>query len=331
MKIRKTVGLYCSIMFCFFASVASSALPEAEVQKRVEQLSAKFSKLSELGYSGSNILVFIDFTGSNNFGAWIGTRYVSRPHPIYGSSLHADKTTTPHKINPYEQAIEAVVGKLGELDDDGHIFLYGFGSKGVVPPKPNDSQQRVFNIVTAKNNANNSQVYSLDSLQDDFSYVSSVKEALEAYQIVRPRIEYWGPTTFVPAIHKTIETVRKEYQQTGQYKHTIAVIISDGDITDNLEKENFDAFADATQYPISFITIGVGPSDFKDLHKIDDVSEHTSHDVRFDNAQQVVLREGYINENPTNLSLDYVYAKALWEIPDQFEAMLKQKLLVVPD
>jgi E3 ubiquitin-protein ligase RGLG len=99
------------------------------------------------------------------------------------------------------------------------------------------------------------------------------------------------------------------------------VIIADGLVT--AEEETINAIVEASNYPLSIVTVGVGDGPFDMMHKFDDELPQR----KFDNFQFVdfseVQRSAFENSN-----LDALFALAcLMELPDQLREIKRLKLL----
>lgn len=113
-----------------------------------------------------------------------------------GKCLHATDTDT----NPYNSVIRILGKTLSAFDDDQLIPTYGFGD------------------LTSKD-------HSLVSFDPNGAPIKTLDNVLHAYNTAINSIQLSGPTSFAPAIYKTIEICR---QSRGQYH--ILVIIADGQV-----------------------------------------------------------------------------------------------------
>ena len=89
-----------------------------------------------------------------------------------------------------------------------------------------------------------------------------------------------GPTSFAPAIRKTIELVKR----TTPREFTFALIIADGQV--NSTRETIAAIIEASALPISIVCIGVGDGPWDAMMHFDDElhsAEHNGNKQKFDN------------------------------------------------
>eukprot|EP01114_Cavostelium_apophysatum_P007262 TRINITY_DN1924_c0_g1_i2.p1 TRINITY_DN1924_c0_g1~~TRINITY_DN1924_c0_g1_i2.p1 ORF type:complete len:269 (-),score=49.47 TRINITY_DN1924_c0_g1_i2:35-841(-) len=200
-----------------------------------------------------------------------------------GQNLHLIRPAT---VNPYQEVI-AIVGKtLEPFDDDKLIPCFGFGDVTT-------QDKTVF-------------PYFPDRPCYGFS------EVLSRYNEITPALSFSGPTSFAPLIRAAIEIVKQ------QQSYHILVIIADGQV-DNV-KETSDAIVDATNYPLSIITVGVGDGPWDLMEEFDDKLPKR----RFDNFQFVP----YYNtmERAENREVSFGVA-ALQEVPEQYKIIKKLGLL----
>ncbi|KAL7713399.1 Copine [Entamoeba marina] len=203
---------------------------------------------------------------------WTGEKSFS------GLCLHTINPQNPI-YNPYQKVIDIIGRTLEPFDDDHLIPVYGFGdvsttNKGVFSFLPDDQPCNGFGHV------------------------------LQRYNEITPSVNMSGPTNFAPLINKTIEIVK----QTAQYH--ILVIIADGQV--DSEKATKAAIEEASKYPISIVTIGVGDGPFDKMETFDDDLGNSKFDnFNFVNFNKVI---GPRVENP-----DITFAvAALQEVPIQY-------------
>eukprot|EP01129_Flabellula_baltica_P013463 TRINITY_DN624_c0_g1_i2.p1 TRINITY_DN624_c0_g1~~TRINITY_DN624_c0_g1_i2.p1 ORF type:complete len:249 (-),score=55.71 TRINITY_DN624_c0_g1_i2:218-964(-) len=129
--------------------------------------------LRDAGLESSNLIMGIDYTGSND---WTGT--VS----FGGRSLHH---IDPYVLNPYQQVIRIVGETLAPFDDDNLIPCYGFGDIST-------QDRGVFDFY------------------ENGQPCHGFEEAMFRYNQITPHIQKSGPTSFAPLIKKAIEIVKEE-------------------------------------------------------------------------------------------------------------------------
>jgi len=196
-----------------------------------------------------------------------------------GQCLHAINSNA---LNPYQEVIAIIGRTLESFDDDKQIPCFGFGDITT-------SDQTVFPFFP-------------DRPCNGFA------EILNRYTEITPGIQLSGPTSFAPLIKAAINIVNaaKAYH--------ILVIIADGQV-DNV-KETANAIIEASNYPLSIITIGVGDGPWEEMEDFDDNLPKR----KFDNFQFVPF--GKTMETAENREIAFSVA-ALQEIPDQFKAIKK--------
>ena len=83
-------------------------------------------------------------------------------------------------------------------------------------------------------------------------------------------LRLWGPTNFAPTIRQMREycqSLVEEQRQTGRLKYTILLLLTDGEVTD--EAETIDELVKASNLPLSVIIVGIGPSEFGTMERLD--------------------------------------------------------------
>ena len=264
------------------------------------------------GLDQVNVTIAIDFTGSNAPGYQI--------NELYGSTLHS--VDDPSSLNPYELALRSIFESVMPMDKDHKITMYGFGSG-------NTQDKRVFNIgQAAKVIREHSAKGDFDALENDFSSVTNVEQAIANYKTVVPEITLNGPTSFVPFL----EEIQSEYAvaaRTGRrLGFTLAIILTDGDITNSLAEANYRKFAEiAKTLPVAFIVIGVGEGgdeNFRDLEILDSgMKRYGAPDL----VQAVVLKKYIKTKFPSgkfkSLEKDDFLNEAFKELPKQIDELKK--------
>eukprot|EP01123_Difflugia_compressa_P013750 TRINITY_DN656_c0_g1_i1.p1 TRINITY_DN656_c0_g1~~TRINITY_DN656_c0_g1_i1.p1 ORF type:complete len:297 (-),score=55.21 TRINITY_DN656_c0_g1_i1:127-1017(-) len=192
-----------------------------------------------------------------------------------------------NKENPYQEVIAITGQTLSVFDDDNLIPAYGFGD------------------ITTKDK-------SVFPFFPDGKIAKGFVEVLTRYNEIAPHIALSGPTSFAPLIREAISLVR----QTKSYH--ILVIVADGQV-DNV-KDTTAAIVEASYYPLSIITVGVGDGPWDLMEKFDDEIPER----QFDNFQFVPFHK--IMERCENREVTFSVA-ALQEIPDQYAAIKKLGLL----
>eukprot|EP00727_Mastigamoeba_balamuthi_P005482 m51a1_g1553 hypothetical protein (1366) ;mRNA; r:5781-11319 len=148
-----------------------------------------------------------------------------------GKSLHYIE---PGQCNPYQRVIRALGAAL-EGFVDGSVAAYGFG----------DTTTRDVGV------------FSLAGDSEDTC--GCVAEVLERYAEVTPHVELSCPTSFAPLIRRVVAESR------GSPRHSILVIVADGQVSDDdatfscsATTDTIAAIVEASAYPISIVTVGVG-------------------------------------------------------------------------
>ena len=190
-------------------------------------------------------------------------------------------------LNPYQQVIGIIGDTLLPFDNDQNIQAYGFGDATT-------TNETVFPLISRFNG-------------------TGAQQVLEAYAQITPGLKLLGPTSFAPVIHETIKVVKSK-----KMAYHILLIICDGDITD--VEDTTEAIVEASNYPISIVTIGVGDGPFDLMETYDDDLPER----KFDNFQFVHFNE--IMSDRENPVVKFAVA-ALQEVPDQYLAIKELGLM----
>jgi len=191
------------------------------------------------------------------------------------------------KVNPYQEVIWTMGRTLAPFDDDNLIPVFGFGD------------------VTTKDKT-------VFPFFQDGRPANGFQEVLSRYDEITPRVALSGPTSFAPLIREAINIV------TQAKSYHILIIVADGQV-DNV-KETTQAIVDASNYPLSIITIGVGDGPWDLMEEFDDKLPAR----KFDNFQFVPFSKTM--ERAENREVTFSVA-ALQEIPDQYQTIKKLGLL----
>jgi hypothetical protein len=127
--------------------------------------------LRQAGLESSQLIVGVDFTGSNQ---------VTGEKSFGGRCLH----DTAHGMNPYQKSLGIIAKVLADFDDDNLIPAYGFGDL----------------------RTSNKQVF---SFQDNDEPCKGLDGVLERYNAIAPSVELAGPTSFAALIRQSIQLVRE--------------------------------------------------------------------------------------------------------------------------
>ena len=260
-----------------------------KIADRYESYEGLQQGLREAGLQSSNLIIAIDFTGSNTKQ---GKNTYAKNMPAADqktfSNLH---WVHPQWPNPYQQAITIISRTLAVFDADQKYPVFGFGDT-----KTQDKS--VFEIGLGEGPC------------------TGVEQVMQAYQTILPTIKMDGPTSFAPAIEKAIEIV---HANNGAYH--ILIIITDGFISEDLEQFNIATLKKASLFPLSIIIVGVGDGNkgnFDQMKRIDDDVDNRL----FDNVQFVQLAR-IMSDNQNDVqTMEIEFAvKALMEIPAQYKTM----------
>jgi hypothetical protein len=218
----------------FLFSKPSNPAPHLRIEDKYETVEQVYEALREAGVEACQLILAIDFTGSNTM------------HSCYGGrSLHH---VDPNGLeqNPYQRAMRLIALTLEKFDPDHLIPVYGFG----------DSKSKGRAVFNLRDRMNGAELIGMDEPCNGLAEVDYV------YRVVAPTVHLDGPTSFAPAIMKAIDIVK----QTKEYH--VLLIIADGQITDN--GETIKAVVEASRYPLSIVCVGVGDGPWKQMEHLDD-------------------------------------------------------------
>eukprot|EP01026_Neomeris_dumetosa_P012529 TRINITY_DN14368_c0_g1_i6.p2 TRINITY_DN14368_c0_g1~~TRINITY_DN14368_c0_g1_i6.p2 ORF type:complete len:347 (+),score=52.39 TRINITY_DN14368_c0_g1_i6:46-1086(+) len=240
------------------------------------------------GVGKVELIIGVDFSKSNK---WAGRKSFG------GKCLH--QVDGNGGSNPYEEVIAIIARTLGHMDPDNLIDCYGFADVSTM-----DSAVFSFN-------------------PGDMA-CQGVEGALSRYRELAQTVELSGPTSFGPIIRQALRVV-----QENDYRYHLLVIISDGGITRNVdpvpeglspwEQDSKDALVEASYYPLSVITVGVGDGPWDVMRYFDDNLKR-----QFDNFQFVDFMKIKKKVQRGGQQMEAVFAvQALMEVPDQYKHIMQ--------
>lgn len=251
--------------------------------------------LKNQGLESSNLILGIDFTKSNE---WSGK------NSFWGRSLH----NVGELPNPYEEAIKVVARTLHSFDEDHLIPCYGFGDATT-----HDDQ--VFSFYPGDRPA------------------QGLEDVQNRYRQLVPHVRLAGPTSFAPLINHAMRVVI----QSGMQYH-ILVIVADGQVTRGVDQEpgtysaqeeaTRDAIAVASLLPLSIVMVGVGDGPWEIMREFDDQLPARQFDnFQFVNHTELMSKYGHLSDQQREAAFAVA---ALQEIPDQYRAIQRLRLLRAP-
>eukprot|EP00766_Chilomastix_caulleryi_P005835 gnl/Chilomastix_caulleri/754.p1 GENE.gnl/Chilomastix_caulleri/754~~gnl/Chilomastix_caulleri/754.p1 ORF type:complete len:266 (+),score=111.71 gnl/Chilomastix_caulleri/754:181-978(+) len=192
--------------------------------------------------------------------------------------------------NEYVAAIASVTDILTKYIGNDEIIASGFGA-----------------VLQGSSSATH--LFPLDLVTGNY-VVHGVPELIGRYASVLSSVSLSGPTNFAPTI-KSAAGMASQLQATRPFDFFVQMIVTDGEISDmtNTIKE----IIEASYKPMSIIIIGVGPSTFSSMDRLDADDGRLKADGRtqvFDNVQFVPFRP-YASRTPE------LAAQVLAELPGQ--------------
>jgi hypothetical protein len=192
------------------------------------------------GGCGLNVIVAIDFTGSNGDPRKPGTLH------------HLDSASK----NDYEKAISAIVGILAKYDSDKMFPVVGFGAKydGTV--------RHCFQCGST----------------EEVHGVAGVLEAY--HQTFKSGLIMSSPTVFTAVIESAAARAlssQDKAKQKGQQAYTILLIVTDGAVADS--QATAASLQQVSDAPLSVVIVGVGDADFSSMEFLDDSSKPGQRDI----------------------------------------------------
>lgn len=192
------------------------------------------------------------------------------------------KTNGSRISNPYQKVLQIMGKTLSFISSDHNIHAFGFGD---TVTKDHSTFPLIKNATTSCN----------------------YRDIIDAYTRTAKSVKLGGPTNFAPMIDKAVEFCKRTK------RYHILIIIVDGQVSADCEKETIDAIVNASKYPLSIIAVGIGDGPFGTMFEYDDGLPRR----KFDNLQFVNF-----HRTVTKSRHEAAFAlHALMELPDQYKAI----------
>ncbi len=222
-----------------------SGVTSSSIEHRVAAMSTKSSASPSFvdyisGGCELNVVVGIDFTGSNG-----------DPRK-YGTLHYID----PNSLNDYEKAIKSIVGILAGYDSDKKFPVLGFGAKydGMVRHcfqcGPTEEANGVEGVLEAYRS-----VFKTNLV------LSSPTDITEVIQTAAARAE----SSLDAALEK------------GRQSYTVLLVLTDGAVSD--VSATAACIEQVQDLPLSIVIVGVGNADFSAMNFLDDLHKPGKRDV----------------------------------------------------
>lgn len=225
-----------------------------------------------------NVVVAVDFTGSNGNPTIPGTLHYYDPNGIIK--------------NDYVKAISSIIEILSKYDYDQNYPTYGFGAK----------YDGIVNHCFALNNhtdINNANCHGLNGILDSYKNVFKTGFIMSS------------PTVFTDIFEKAAY-IAKENNKKQELTYTILLIVTDGAVSDiNTTKQCIETISKDHNCPLSIVIVGVGNADFTSMQFLDDSSGQERDIAQFVEFQKYHdnksnLTSATLNEIPNQL-VKYYY------------------------
>ena len=255
-------------------------------------LDAVQKDLRKHGLEGSDMILGLDFTGSNS---WQGRRTFNdgKNNDDWSENLHR-LDPTGSILNPYQQVITAIGAALSVFDDDNLIPAFGFGDK----------------------ETSHDSIFDLNSGQKCGAEFGVAAEPCEGFDTVLAKYSarvkdriLWGKTTFHPLINEAARIAREEES------FHILVIVGDGAIEpESNVTQTIEAIVNASKdAPLSIIMVGVGDGPWDLMEQFDDELPARV----FDNFQFVDFDKAFKGNSQEEKEAHFAMS-CLQEIPEQY-------------
>ena len=150
--------------------------------------------------------------------------------------------------------------------------------------------------------------------------INSIDNVLYYYRQSLSQVDLYGPTYFSPIMNEMNRKAR-EYIESGKNDiYHILMILTDGIINDM--ESTVDAVVEASYLPISIIIIGIGDSNFRNMHILDSDNE-----ILYDSKKRAADRDcvQFVEFNKFNNDGIKLAQEVLAEIPKQLIEYFQHK------
>ncbi|XP_059658380.1 E3 ubiquitin-protein ligase RGLG2-like [Cornus florida] len=239
--------------------------------------------LAQDGLESCNLIVGVDFTGSNQ---WKGK--VS----FDGRCLH----DIGDGLNPYEQSISIIGKTLADFADDNFIPCFGFGDAST-------KDQDVF------------------SFYPDEGFCNGFEEVLSRYREIVPQLRLSGPTSFAPIIEMAMTVVEQsgfKYHVLLLIADGEVTAGKHGQLSPQ-EQRTVEAIVEASKFPLSIILVGVGDGPWDKMREFrDNIPGRAFDNFQFVNFTEILSKKLAQSQKETEFA-----RAVLTDIPSQYKETIK--------